>query len=256
MKQATTFTGTNNGPKYVQIYSRIKADIMSGVYPPNTYLPTEDELVNTLNVSKTTLRHAIALLREEKMLIVQQGIGMRVLPQGRNPISNEKYKHSNDIRIELLADHPQVTTTTQPVIDIVPAEIRVAQQLQIAPGDMVNRVQRLQMVNDLVYGYIVDYIPTKLVPHFHIDKGEFFYDALEKNYGMTHESAEETISAVNAGFVEARMLDINPGSPLLFLKRVVTGPKGIFVYAENLLKPDRFQLVVSLGSFRHGESNL
>ncbi|MBR1585573.1 MAG: GntR family transcriptional regulator [Clostridia bacterium] len=253
MKRNAALTGDVNGPKYVQVYNRLKADILSGTYPPNTYLPTEDELVSSLNVSKTTLRHAISLLRDEKMIVVRQGIGMRVQPQGRNPISNEKYKHSNDIRIELLADHPQVTTTTQPVIDIVPAEIRVAKQLQIAPGDLVNRVQRLQMVNDLVYGYIVDYIPTALVPHFQIDKGEFFYDVLEKDYGMTHESAEETISAVNAGFVEARMLDINPGSPLLFLKRVVTGPKGIFVYAENLLKPDLFQLVVSLGSFRHGE---
>lgn len=245
-KQTVT---SGSGPKYVQVYSVLKGDILSGNYQPNSYLPTEDELVKKLGVSKTTLRHAIAMLRDERLISVQQGIGMKVMPHAHNPISNEKYKHGNSVRMELLVDQPQVATATQPVVDIIPAELRVADELGISPGDKVNRVQRLQMVNDIVYGYIVDYIPTRLVPHFKMEAGQFFYDVLEEEFGMFYESAEETVTAVKAGFMEARMLDVEIGSPLLLTRRIVKGPKGYFVFSEDLLNPKLFQLTISLGSF-------
>lgn len=245
----------DNGPKYVRIYNELKGRILSGAYAPNTFLPTEDELVSSLGVSKTTLRHAIAMLRDERLVVVQQGIGMKVQPQGFNPISNEKYKHSNSIRMELLSDGPQVASTTQPVTDIIPAELRVADQLGIEPGEPVNRVQRLQMVDNQVYGYIVDYIPTSLVPRFSMNAGEFFYDVLERDFGMFYESAEETITAVNAGFMEARMLSVEVGSSLLLSRRCVKGPKGVFVFSEDLLNPALFRLAISLGSFHDLEGN-
>lgn len=68
----------NNGsskPLYIQLKQIIADDIKKGVYSPSVKLPTENELCETYNVSRITVRKAILDLVEEGWLVRQQGKG-------------------------------------------------------------------------------------------------------------------------------------------------------------------------------------
>jgi GntR family transcriptional repressor for pyruvate dehydrogenase complex len=54
---------------------RIAADIAAGRLTPGARLPTEQELMAAMGVSRTVIREAVATLRAEGLLTTRQGIG-------------------------------------------------------------------------------------------------------------------------------------------------------------------------------------
>lgn len=60
---------------YIQIYDIIKEKIDKGEWPSNTHIPTEDELCRLFNVSKATVRLAVAELVKDGLVRRQQGKG-------------------------------------------------------------------------------------------------------------------------------------------------------------------------------------
>lgn len=49
---------------YIEIYNKIKEDIILGKYPPGTFLPPETELADNFYVSRITIRKAMQLLKK------------------------------------------------------------------------------------------------------------------------------------------------------------------------------------------------
>ena len=49
--------------KHVKVYNRLYSMIQDGVYPPGSQLPSEPELALQMDVSRMTLRRALALLQ-------------------------------------------------------------------------------------------------------------------------------------------------------------------------------------------------
>lgn len=66
-------------PLYEQLRLALRGDILSGVYPPGTQLPSETELGGHYGVSRITVRRAVQELSQEGMLIRIQGKGTFVL---------------------------------------------------------------------------------------------------------------------------------------------------------------------------------
>jgi DNA-binding FadR family transcriptional regulator len=58
-----------------EIAERIAAEITAGKLAPGTRLPTEQEMVESMGVSRTVVREAVAALRAEGLVITRQGAG-------------------------------------------------------------------------------------------------------------------------------------------------------------------------------------
>lgn len=69
---------TGKIPSYVPIYNRIYKDIMDGVYPVGSKLPSENELKEIYGVSRNTLRQALAILYQDGFIERFQGKGSYV----------------------------------------------------------------------------------------------------------------------------------------------------------------------------------
>jgi GntR family transcriptional regulator len=67
-------------PLYQQVAQALKEDIVSGVYPVGSLLPTEDELCKRFSVSRHTVREALRLLRDDDLVASRQGAGTAVIP--------------------------------------------------------------------------------------------------------------------------------------------------------------------------------
>ena len=65
-------------PPFLQIAAIIKRGILAGQDPPDTRIPTESELVETYEVARSTVRRAVAALREEGLVYTVQARGTYV----------------------------------------------------------------------------------------------------------------------------------------------------------------------------------
>ncbi len=70
---------TAKHPVYLQIYKLIREDIISGVYPHNTKLPSKRLLSEELCVSTVTVEHAYALLCDEGYIESRERSGFFVI---------------------------------------------------------------------------------------------------------------------------------------------------------------------------------
>lgn len=65
---------------YLQVVRALKDEIVSGVYPIGSQLPTEEELCGRFSVSRYTVREALRRLREDSLVTSRQGAGTTVVP--------------------------------------------------------------------------------------------------------------------------------------------------------------------------------
>jgi GntR family transcriptional regulator len=71
----------SNGHLYLQVASALKQQIVGGVYPVGSQLPTEDVLCARFSVSRFTVREALRRLREDNLVASRQGAGTVVVPR-------------------------------------------------------------------------------------------------------------------------------------------------------------------------------
>ena len=97
------------------LVQRLRQQIVSGALARGAKLPTEQQLVNSLGVSRTVVREAVAALRAEGLVITRQGVGAFVADQdNRRPF-----------RI-----NPDQLDSLQRVLDIM--ELRIAVETEAA----------------------------------------------------------------------------------------------------------------------------
>jgi GntR family transcriptional regulator len=232
--------------KYVTICNQLEAEIHNGTYPTGTLLPTENELMNLHQVSRTTIRRAVGLLQEAGYVKVQQGRGTEVLKQ---KIFSEPYGFHKDRPVVGVTSRtlPEGEATTQgATVEIIPAEIQVAKLLSIEAGAEVYRIQRVKLINDTVFGYVISYVPCHLFENLSVYSGQIFslYQCLEDHYGYHLTHAEETVTAELSKFLESKLLNIPVGSPVLVFKRTAYREREIFEYSVSYFRPDMYQMVV------------
>ena len=71
--------------KYEAVAQAIKTDIENGVYTEGQAIPTEELLTAQYDVTRQTIRKALALLVEDDLIIKRQGSGSVVRPKRLNP---------------------------------------------------------------------------------------------------------------------------------------------------------------------------
>ncbi|GLZ05046.1 putative HTH-type transcriptional regulator [Actinomadura sp. NBRC 104412] len=58
--------------------ARLRDDILSGRYPPGSYLPPERELATAYQVTRTSVKHALVRLGQAGLVETRHGVGTRV----------------------------------------------------------------------------------------------------------------------------------------------------------------------------------
>jgi GntR family transcriptional regulator, transcriptional repressor for pyruvate dehydrogenase complex len=72
-----------------ELVARLTDDIFSGKLPPGSRLPTEQEMIAAMGVSRTVIREAVAALRADKLVVTRQGVGAFVADTVRRPFRVE-----------------------------------------------------------------------------------------------------------------------------------------------------------------------
>jgi DNA-binding GntR family transcriptional regulator len=67
-------------PVYVQVADILRARIETGELPPDRPVPSESQLEQEFGIARGTARKAVALLREEGLVVTVKGRGSYVKP--------------------------------------------------------------------------------------------------------------------------------------------------------------------------------
>ncbi len=78
--KARVARGSSDDLLYLQILRSLKDEIVRGVYPVGSQLPTEGALCARFSVSRYTVREALRRLREDRLVASRRGAGTVVVP--------------------------------------------------------------------------------------------------------------------------------------------------------------------------------
>ncbi|MCG8537897.1 MAG: GntR family transcriptional regulator [Pseudomonadales bacterium] len=84
-------------PLYMQVALELKDEIVNGVYPVGSLIPTEDELCKRFSVSRYTVREALRVLREEGLVSSRRGAGTIVVPPRSKDTDIHQVMSINDL---------------------------------------------------------------------------------------------------------------------------------------------------------------
>jgi GntR family transcriptional regulator len=117
-------------PLYLQLVRALKDEIVSGVHPVGSQLPTEEELCERFSVSRYTVREALRRLREDNLVASRQGAGTVVVP----PRPSESFVHEVMSINDLVAFATGVRFAID-TIEMVVADDELAARIGVASGD-------------------------------------------------------------------------------------------------------------------------
>ena len=234
--------------KYQAIYQELKDAIKDGRYLPGGFLPTEIQLMEQYGVSRTTVRKAEALLKEDGLIQTDQGRGAQVI-KGKSRRRQTDFHISHDvINVRGVYQRNGSSSSTSSIIDVVKAEQKVQAGLMVKPFEDVYRIQRLKLKGDIPFDFVASYVPCRLAPGLLEKSGQIFWlnKCLHDEYGIVSTRVEERISAGTATFLESNMLHVPEGAPLLVVTRTAWCGDEIMEFTESRFRPDVFQICLSM----------
>jgi DNA-binding GntR family transcriptional regulator len=117
-------------PLYLQVVRALKDEIVSGVHPVGSQLPTEEELCERFSVSRYTIREALRRLREDNLVSSRQGAGTIVVP----PRPADSFVHEVMSINDLVAFATGVRFAID-AIEMIEVDTKLAARLGIASGE-------------------------------------------------------------------------------------------------------------------------
>lgn len=235
--------------KYKVIYEELKEAIRKGQFMAGSFLPTEAQLMESYNVSRTTIRKAMALLQEEGLVRICQGRGSEVV-EGKATVPSLE----NRILYEVKGMTEKFTVdgsreTSGSVVDVIQADSKIAEALQVEPLTDIYRIQRLKYCGDVPYDYVISYVPCAIAPGMEKFSGEAFRlkRLMHERYQVEFSQAEEFYQATAANFTKANFLRIQVGEPLMVVCHTAYGMGRIVEYTESFFRTDIYQKGLILG---------
>lgn len=230
-------------PLYSQLVDTIREKIDNEM-KPGDLLPSERDLSVKYNLSRTTVRLALAELEALGVVVRKHGKGTFVSDmtnEAANLISAYSFT-------EKMKEMGRVPATRILDFKIMPAKRNIAESLHISTGANVYMVKRLRLADKVPMMIGVSYLPLELFPNLNLDKlvEQPLYDLLEKQYNQVIHIANEECSASISRPDEARLLCIEEEVPVLRILRTTLNNRGqIIEYTRAVARGDRFKYSIS-----------
>ncbi|WP_157014676.1 histidine utilization repressor [Mesorhizobium xinjiangense] len=207
-------------PLYEKVKDYVLANIGSGRWDRDQKLPSENELVAALGVSRMTVHRALRELTSEGYLLRIQGVGTFVAP----PKPQSTLIEINNIAAEIERRGGQHKAKVIVLEKIAPPADLVA-AFEFASGASVGHSVIVHCENDVPVQLEERFVNAELVPDYESQDFETIttYDYLQQATPLTE--VEHVISAISADAETARLLMLEPREPCLLLhRRTWSGP--------------------------------
>lgn len=230
------------GPRYLQLHRHISAAITSGALAPDDQLPPERELAELADVSRVTVRKAVAQLVSDGLVEQRRGAGSFVRSPGRrleqslsslvsfteNMRARGMSSTSVVLRQGLFAPNPQEMMT-----------------LGLSTHDQVARIDRLRHAGDGPMALELSSLPQDILPHPE-RVSTSLYAELRKT-GTAPTRAIQRVTAINLEARDAELLQLPTGAAVLKIERTgYLGSGRPIEFTSGLYRSDIYDFVSEL----------
>lgn len=231
-------------PKARQVYLVLRERIASGGLPSGEALPGEQALAAEHSVSRITVRRALAELEREGLIDRRRGSGTFVTPRhAPRPLVADLADVLSNI-----AAMGRSTSVRLLAFGYQDAPAAVAEDLRLAPGERVQRSVRVRIIDGQPFSYLTTHVPERVgVTYSEAELASRPLLSLLERSGVSVDRATQEIGAVLASPDVAAALEVDMGSALIALTRVVYDADGRGVeHLAALYRPDRYAFRMDL----------
>ncbi len=228
-------------PLYFQVAQELEKAIVTGILGPGVKLPNEISLADNLGLSRPTMRRAIQELVDKGLLVRKRGVGTQVV-HGEVTRPVELTSLYDD-----LTRNGQAPKTTVLTMEVVPANPKVASQLDLPPAKPVLHLRRLRFANGEPLAILENFLPEDLADLAQRDLEERGLYQLMRSRGVHIRVAKQRIGARTGTPEECRLLTERKGSPLLTMDRSTYDDSGRTVeWGHHVYRASQYSFAVTL----------
>lgn len=225
---------------YQAIYLDLKSKIESGVYPYESYLPSETELTRTYDCSRSAVRRALADLGADGYVQSQQGKGVRVIrnPRLYDPDSFNTLETFNELAARMGWEPLTRVLTFEEIV----ADEEIARVTGFSVGSTVTHILRSRSADGEVISTDESYYLSEKVPGLSPQIVEHsVYAYLENTLGIKIGTSKRIITVEAVTEADRQILDLNGFNAVGVLRSHTFDTTGImFEYTETRRVPERF----------------
>lgn len=237
------------GPLYKRVKRSIVKGLARGEWKPGEPIPTERKLASRYDVGIATVRAAVGELVAAGVLVRMQGKGTFVAEHDESRIYRYFHVTRNDggkelPRSELVWLRRNIATPEQADILRLPrneAQMAVYELRNVLCifGDPV-------VVSDIT-------VPATMFPDLSegviMDEGQTLYAVYQKAYGISIIGTREQLSAAIAGESIARLLNLEPGTAVLEMRRTAYTYNATPVeLRSSFIRTDKYHYLIEEGT--------
>lgn len=232
-------------PEYLKLKLYMLRHITNGDWPPQSRVPSENELAAKFGISRMTVNRALRELTDAGVLTRTQGLGTFVA----GPKAESAMFEVRSIRDEIVA-RGQTHTVEVLILEPVSARTTTARQFELQGDATLYHSRLLHLANDKPLQLEDRFVNPVCAPDYlKID----FHQEIPHQYLMRVaplQRIEHVIEAEAANTRLARTLAVEPGAPLLTLTRRTWSRGHIASYVRLIHPADRYRFI---GAFQVGD---
>ena len=231
--------------KYKQIVSELEADLLSGKYNEMKKLPREEDLIEKYQVSRTTIRKAIAMLVNKGYVYQVQGSGIFI-----REASLQDYVSLENLK-GLTRDFPDKKIESKLInLMVINADEDLAKQMKCDVGTDIYFLERLRYVNEEPFAVEYTYLNKNVIPYMseeiaHRSIYSFIINDLKLSIGF----ADKIIYADKLDSESAQLLQLSENDPTLVIENTVFLTNGTVFEVSKVIHNYKNTKLLKLANF-------
>ncbi|MCC3240227.1 GntR family transcriptional regulator [Enterobacter roggenkampii] len=230
-----------NKPMYRQIADALRVKISAGELKPGDALPTESSLQEAFNVSRVTVRQALKLLTEEQIVESIQGSGTYVKEER---VNYDIYQLTGFY--EKLADRNVDTHSEVSIFEVLKADAKLAEKLNLSHDDKVWHVKRVRFIKQKPVNLEETWMPLAMFPDLTwevMENSKYHY--VEQIKKLVIDRSEQELVPIMPSEEAIAALSLDPAKPILEkVSRGFLKDGRVFEYSRNVFNTDDYKFTL------------
>ena len=225
----------------ITIAKEIEYILTSENYKPGDKLPSERAFSESFKVNRQTVRNALGILVQEKIIKSEERKGYFVekprIIKYTNPFSHDYYDDISDLCYKLHS------------FEVIPADLRLSEKMLLPQSTEIYKITKLVMENTIPVEIETSYIPCDVVTS--LSKDELILHSTSKvlKNSLKHDvtNSNQKITLVYTNESESQLLYSDLGTPVMKHKGFVYDNTGkLVIFFENIMRMERFAFIRKL----------
>ena len=231
----------SKSPLYYQLAEIIIEEIKSRNLKENDKILTEREYCEKYNLSRATVRQAIAYLEKKGYIYKIQGCGTFVSARVLKQKLLKFYSFTEEMKKLGKEAFSKVLS-----FEIIPADKYVANFLKIKENSNIHRITRLRLVDSVPLIFEKTYLPVEKFNCLHKDElsNSSLCNILKTRFSIKFSKGEETFYPITPDEEIIKHLNLMKFQPVIKIERVTFEDENPVMFTERIVRGDKFKYTI------------